>query len=97
MKKINLKKGLYTTAIASLFVSATSIAAIPTMELIKAEPIKQESLKSAAIANLNESFSSNTVASNLANTVDKSMLVEHKAQSNKNETTILVQTSIIAD
>jgi len=97
MKKTNLTTVLYTSLIAGIFVSTTSVAAIPTMELLKAEPIKQSSLKTVAKDSLIQSFSTIEIDTSFAKVPAKTMLAEQKVQSNKNMPITLAKTSLTAD
>lgn len=97
MKKTNLTTVLYTSLIAGIFVSATSVAAVPTSELLKAEPVKQSSLIDAAKISLMQSLSTIEINSTFAQQEAKSTLVNQNTQTNKNKPVILAKTNIIAD
>ena len=97
MKKTNLTKTLYTSLIAGTLLSTTSLAAIPTTELIKAEPVKHASLKSAAKDSLVQSFLTIKIEINTTEAVLKTKIAEQKARINKNKPVTLAKISLIAD
>jgi len=97
MKKTNLTKALYTSIITSIFISTTSVAAIPTMELLEAQPIKQASLKNAAQESLMQSFSAIEIDANFTDIKAETKLTKHKVQAEDNKPVTLAKTTFIAD
>ena len=97
MKKTNLLITLYTSLIASFLVSTASVAAIPTMELLKAEPVERISLKHAAETNLMQSFKIIEINSDFVKNEAKAAFAIQKEQAKKNRPVIVTKVSLIAD
>jgi len=97
MKKTNVTKALYTSLIAGMLVSTTSLAAIPTMKLLKAEPVSHINLKSVAEDNLMQSFSIIELDASYVKISTKNKFVVKKTETNKNIPIILSKVSLIAD
>jgi len=97
MKKTNVTKALYTSLIAGMLVSTSSLAAIPTMKLLKAEPVSHINLKSVAEDNLMQSFSVIELDTSFIKINAKNKFVVKKAKTNKNTPITLSKISLIAD
>jgi hypothetical protein len=97
MKKTNSLITLYAGIIASILVSTSSAASIPTSELLKAEPVNQSSLKSVAQDNLMQSFSIIEVKSDFSENKTATTLAHKKVQAKQNKPLTLTRTNRVAD
>jgi hypothetical protein len=97
MKKTNVTTTLFLTLFTNILVSTTSIAAIPSTELLKAEPIKYLSLKNAAKDSLMQSFSVIETDVSLTEIKANTKLVAHKVRSNKSQPRSFSKTASLAD
>ncbi len=91
IKKTNLLVALFTTTL----LSTAATAAVPKTALIKAEPIKQTSLTTAAHSNLKLSLS--PVNIDFVQPENTESLVKQKQAANKNKTVNLTKATLIAE
>lgn len=93
MKKINT---LIVLGI-SILVSNTSVAAVPTSETVKIEPVIQENLLAQAQASLAASFSSIELTNELPQLSTENALANKKHTENKNKTTTVSKVTRVAE
>ncbi len=93
MKKINV----FSTLLATFFISTASVAAVPSSDIIKAEPMKQETLINQAKENLTISFSTVKIEANFTQLETKSTLAEQKVDANKNKAMTIAKATILAE
>jgi len=97
MRNIKLNTTLFTSLIVAVLYTSTSVAAIPAMELVKAEPIETISLKIAAKDSLMKSFSDTSINVSFNKILAKNNFAQQKSQLNKSELPGSTKTSVIAD
>jgi len=97
MKKFNLTKTLYTSVIAGILVSTTSLAAVPTTEIIKPEKINYAVLKNTAQNSLAQSISTIELDISFTKLIANTTIAEKKVIANLNKPIILTKVSLIAD
>ncbi len=91
MKKTNV----LNTLLVTLFVSTASVAAVPRSNIIKAEPMKKETLINQAKENLIMSFSTVDIEASVTQLDSKITLAEQKVNISKPVT--LAKTTFLAE
>lgn len=93
MKKTNV----LTTLITGLIISTSAVAAVPTTEVVKAEPVNQINLVSQAKQTLELSFANIEIKTELSQPNNKSSLAKQKTDANKNKPVTLTKTTLLAE
>lgn len=91
IKKTNLLVALFTTTL----LSTAATAAVPKTELIKAKPVSETNLISAAHSNLKLTLS--PVKINFTQPSNENTLAKQKQSANKNKTVNVTKTTLIAE
>ncbi|QBG37580.1 hypothetical protein [Litorilituus sediminis] len=93
MKKTNV----LTTLITGLIISTSAMAAVPTTEVEKAEPVQQINLVSQAKQTLELSFANIEIKTEMSQVNNKNSLAKQKTDANKNKPVTLTKTTLLAE